>query len=620
MSLALSTLIYEWRRYLAAIISLAAAGLIVLSMVGLFMGIGQAFNAPITKSPADIMVLSPKATALFSGGAGLPRRIIPQIYMHPGVAEVMDLEGSGGLWQNDPNSATSKRKGPGAQAQRTFVQSFAVDTSEGSVTLPTDFGPDVRAALDEPYAIAIDETARGSLGVELGDKASLNGHTVKVRYLLHGYANIANAMVFMSRQTARLLGIGNSGPRVGPLMVKLKNPADALKIRDELNASPNAKNSYRAWTRAELAEANQQQLLKNNIIGIMLIGGLIIGGFVGMVITWQTLRGAIYANIKEFASLRALGDHGAVVLGRGGRACGHLLPDLGHDRTGRLRRPADGLSDPMGSDRGGPALDRRRRRRLPLARHPEEEPACGSAAMSQTATGTAIRASGLYKRFRTGKTYIEVLKRIEFDCNHGEVTMVMGPSGSGKSTLIAALSGLLRPDEGQVDALGQSLWNMPAGKIDKFRLDNCGFIFQGFNLFPALTALQQVQIVLKYQGLDPAAARKRASGALEEVGLGPRMHQRPDSLSGGEKQRVAIARAIAKNPRLLFADEPTSALDTENGVVVTRLLRRAATEHGAAVICVTHDPRLEAFADRVIHIEDGRITDDVRRTPAMAAQ
>jgi putative ABC transport system ATP-binding protein len=240
--------------------------------------------------------------------------------------------------------------------------------------------------------------------------------------------------------------------------------------------------------------------------------------------------------------------------------------------------------------------------------------------MTQTATGTAIRANGLYKRFRTGKTYIEVLKHIDFDCNHGEVTMVMGPSGSGKSTLIAALSGLLRPDEGQVEALGENLWKKSAPKIDKFRLDNCGFIFQGFNLFPALTALQQVQIVLKYQGLDPAAARKRASGALEEVGLGPRMHQRPDSLSGGEKQRVAIARAIAKNPRLLFADEPTSALDTENGVVVTRLLRRAATEHGAAVICVTHDPRLEAFADRVIHIEDGRITDDVRRTPAMAAQ
>jgi putative ABC transport system ATP-binding protein len=119
--------------------------------------------------------------------------------------------------------------------------------------------------------------------------------------------------------------------------------------------------------------------------------------------------------------------------------------------------------------------------------------------------------------------------------------------------------------------------------------------------------------------LPPAEARKRARAALEEVGLGPRINQRPDSLSGGEKQRVAIARAIAKNPQLLFADEPTSALDTENGVVVTRLLRRAATEHGAAVICVTHDPRLEAFADRVIHIEDGRILDDVRRTPEPAA-
>src|SRR3569833_362704 len=168
MSLALSTLIYEWRRYLAAIISLAAAGLIVLAMVGLFMGSGQAFNAPITKSPADIMGLSPKATALFSGGAGLPRRIIPQIYMHPGVAEVMDLEGSGGLWQNDPNSATSKRKGPGAQAQRTFVQSFAVDTSEGSVTLPTAYGPDVRAALVVFFVFVFVVFVWGLLGVVFG--------------------------------------------------------------------------------------------------------------------------------------------------------------------------------------------------------------------------------------------------------------------------------------------------------------------------------------------------------------------------------------------------------------------------------------------------------------------
>jgi putative ABC transport system ATP-binding protein len=198
------------------------------------------------------------------------------------------------------------------------------------------------------------------------------------------------------------------------------------------------------------------------------------------------------------------------------------------------------------------------------------------------------------------------------------MTMVMGPSGSGKSTLIASLSGLLKPDEGQVMALGEDLWSQRPAKIDKFRLDNCGFIFQGFNLFGALTALQQVTTILKYKGFSPAEAKERAAVALTEVGLGARLGQRPAELSGGEKQRVAIARALAKEPRLLFADEPTSALDGENGQIVIQLLQRAAKDHGAAVICVTHDPRLEAYADRIIHIEDGRILDDRRASAAHA--
>ena len=161
----------------------------------------------------------------------------------------------------------------------------------------------------------------------------------------------------------------------------------------------------------------------------------------------------------------------------------------------------------------------------------------------------AIEATGLVKRFKSGKAYIEVLKGVDFDARHGDLTMVMGPSGSGKSTLIAALSGLLRPEAGRVDALDvDDMWKLSSGRIDKFRLDHCGFIFQGFNLFPALSALAQVTTVLKYQGLSPDAARKRATLALEEVGLGHRLHQRPSALSGGEKQRVAIARALAKDP------------------------------------------------------------------------
>ncbi|HVM99830.1 MAG TPA: ABC transporter ATP-binding protein [Caulobacteraceae bacterium] len=230
----------------------------------------------------------------------------------------------------------------------------------------------------------------------------------------------------------------------------------------------------------------------------------------------------------------------------------------------------------------------------------------------------AVFAQGLVKRFKTGRTHAMVLRQVDFEAEAGHVTMVMGPSGSGKSTLIAALSGLLRPDEGQVSVLGQDLWRLRPGKIDRFRLDHCGFIFQGFNLFPALTAYEQVATVLRYKGLKRKAARDRAIEALTEVGLEPRMHQRPSQLSGGEKQRVAIARALAKAPSLVFADEPTSALDGESGQMVVRLLRRAATEHGAAVICVTHDLRLEAYADRVVRIEDGQVLSDepARRMPA----
>jgi putative ABC transport system ATP-binding protein len=174
--------------------------------------------------------------------------------------------------------------------------------------------------------------------------------------------------------------------------------------------------------------------------------------------------------------------------------------------------------------------------------------------------------------------------------------------------LLAAVSGLLRPDEGSVIALGENLWEKPRKAIDRFRLANCGFIFQGFNLFPALTASQQVQVVLKFMKQGKAERKAAADATLRDVGLGPRLDNRPDRLSGGEKQRVAIARALAKKPKLIFADEPTSALDGQNGHIVMELLRKCAKEQGATVLCVTHDARLAVFADRIITIEDGRIT------------
>ena len=222
----------------------------------------------------------------------------------------------------------------------------------------------------------------------------------------------------------------------------------------------------------------------------------------------------------------------------------------------------------------------------------------------------ALDARGLSKAYRIGKIRQVVLKNVDFNAYHGQVTMVMGPSGSGKSTLIAALSGLMRPDEGEVVALGESLWKKSDGRIDRFRLDHCGFIFQGFNLFPALDATEQVVQVLKYCGVGKRESWMRATAALKAVGLDQRLRQLPAELSGGEKQRVAIARALAKSPALIFADEPISALDSANGKVVIELLHNAARERGAAIVVVTHDPRLEAHADRIIHLEDGKILSD----------
>ena len=187
-----------------------------------------------------------------------------------------------------------------------------------------------------------------------------------------------------------------------------------------------------------------------------------------------------------------------------------------------------------------------------------------------------LEASRLRRTFGVGDTATTALADVSLHLGRGEFIVLMGPSGSGKSTLFALLSGLLRPSEGTVHILGTDLWDLSERARERFRQRHFGFIFQGFNLFPALTATQQVMTVLKYQGVAKDEARRRAVAALEEVGLGARLNQKPDSLSGGEKQRIAIARALAKNPALLFADEPTSALDGENGQTVIRLLRRAA--------------------------------------------
>jgi putative ABC transport system ATP-binding protein len=219
----------------------------------------------------------------------------------------------------------------------------------------------------------------------------------------------------------------------------------------------------------------------------------------------------------------------------------------------------------------------------------------------------ALDARGLSKSYRIGRTQQQVLKNVDFTAYHGQVTMVMGPSGSGKSTLIAALSGLMKPDEGEVLALGESLWKKNRRRIDRFRLDHCGFIFQGFNLFPSLDATQQVTQVLKYCGLAKQRSHEVAVATLESVGLGQRLRQKPAEMSGGEKQRVAIARTILKGPPILLLDEATSALDSHTERDIQDALDRVSRNRTTLVIA--HRLSTIVGADEILVLDQGVIVE-----------
>lgn len=221
-----------------------------------------------------------------------------------------------------------------------------------------------------------------------------------------------------------------------------------------------------------------------------------------------------------------------------------------------------------------------------------------------------LEARHLVCSFGTGSLTTFALRGVNVRVRAGEIECLIGPSGSGKSTLVAILSGLLRPDEGTVRALGEDLWAMSEREREEFRRRSCGFIFQGYNLFPALTAMEQLELVLKWgSGVNGAIARRMALETLDQLGLADRAHLRPQALSGGEKQRVAIGRALVKKPSLLFADEPTAALDWKHGEQVVNLLRQAAHEQNATVVLVSHDPRIIPLSDQVRHLVDGRIVE-----------
>ena len=225
----------------------------------------------------------------------------------------------------------------------------------------------------------------------------------------------------------------------------------------------------------------------------------------------------------------------------------------------------------------------------------------------------------MFKIYHTGRLKVVALRGLYMSVRKAEMVAVMGPSGSGKTTLINLLAGIDKPTAGYLRVFGVELHKADERTLEEHRLHRVGVIFQFFNLIPSLTALENVELPMVLAGRPMMQRRQRALELLRMVGLEHRKHHRPDELSGGEQQRVAIACALANDPPLILADEPTGELDWESGSKVVELLRRAVNEAGKTVIVATHDPRIARVADRILRIEDGKITREYRPTELVEA-
>ncbi len=224
----------------------------------------------------------------------------------------------------------------------------------------------------------------------------------------------------------------------------------------------------------------------------------------------------------------------------------------------------------------------------------------------------AICVRGVLKDFGTGETRVRALHGIDVDVRPGELTYLVGESGSGKTTLISIIAGILYPTEGTVRVFGTEIYDLKENALVTFRLATIGFIFQQYNLIPTLTAAENASVPLVAAGVKREEAIARGAETLERLGIGQLAHRLPRQMSGGQQQRVAIARALVHNPRLIVCDEPTAALDASSGRRVMDLLRDVSLEDDRAVIIVTHDNRIFDLADRILEMEDGRITADRR--------
>lgn len=220
---------------------------------------------------------------------------------------------------------------------------------------------------------------------------------------------------------------------------------------------------------------------------------------------------------------------------------------------------------------------------------------------------TVIRVKDLYKVYRVGDSKVKALNGVDFTIQKGEFCSIVGTSGSGKSTLLNMLAGLEKPTKGQIVIAGEHIEKKSENQLVKFRREHIGFIFQSFNLLPALSAVENVALPLTFQGMDKVKRLEKAAQVLDLVGLSGHKNHKPTQMSGGQQQRVGIARALVVNPQIIFADEPTGNLDSHTSAEVMELIRKIIHEQNQTLVMVTHDDHLAGFADRIFRISDGKI-------------
>ena len=230
-----------------------------------------------------------------------------------------------------------------------------------------------------------------------------------------------------------------------------------------------------------------------------------------------------------------------------------------------------------------------------------------------------IEAIDVVRRYGRGASEVQALRGVNLRLRAGELTLLMGPSGSGKTTLLSILGCMLSPTSGTVRVRGETTTEASQSELARLRRQHVGFVFQSYHLFPTLSALDNVRLALDVRGQRGQPAIRRSLEVLAAVGLAHKKDAFPQEMSGGEQQRVAIARAIAGTPSVILADEPTGALDTENGYAVMKVLAQIARDPTHGVLVVTHDPRVRAFANRILHIEDGRIVGEERGDAGLEA-